>query len=598
MNKKLYSYDIEIYKNYYLIKFQNINTMQIRYLEVFNGIEKTDLPCTIKSFLQNENNTFVSFNGINFDAVMIDAYLKGYDTEQIKKICDYVISEGKPHWITRKKFKLREVVFDHIDLKEPAPGVGASLKLYGGRMGMPKLQELPIPPEKILTRKEADDISTYCDNDLETTTALYLSIEQQIQLRIELTEKYKIDLRSKSDAQMAAAIFKVYLEDKGVNVSKRTDKVKPFKFNMPDWVNFNSDVLMDMKKKVMDTTFMISDKGKLVLPKALVAPFEYDGSKYTMGLGGLHDKNKSHWYEMDDNHLMLELDGTSFYPSIIIDQGLYPKHLGMKFLPIYNELLKKRVHAKQIGDKVTDKTYKIILNGTFGLYSNIHSYLYSPELLLQITLSGQFSLMLLVEMMAEKGIKTVSSNTDGNVIILHKDKIEEMRNIAFDWELRTGLALEETFYKSMYMTNVNNYVAVTSKGDIKGKGTFADLGLMKNPSDFICTKAIKAFLSYCTPIKETIESGEITDYLTVRRVNGGAVWKGVEQGKVIRFYHSTKGESIHYVTNGNKVPKSDGCKPIMDLPDTVPGDIDYDWYIEQTKKLLLSMGYNTEYINK
>ena len=41
---------------------------------------------------------------------------------------------------------------------------------------------------------------------------------------------------------------------------------------------------------------------------------------------------------------------------------------------------------------------------------------------------------------------------------------------------------------------------------------------------------------------------------------------------------------------GNKVPKSDGGKPIMNLDGTLPKDIDYQWYIDEANKILELIG--------
>ena len=67
----------------------------------------------------------------------------------------------------------------------------------------------------------------------------------------------------------------------------------------------------------------------------------------------------------------------------------------------------------------------------------------------------------------------------------------------------------------------------------------------------------------------------------------GARWRnkdGVLLGKAIRWYHSTATmTAIHYAKNNNKVPKSDGAKPVMNYPDKLPSDIDYQFYIQEAK---------------
>jgi len=89
-------------------------------------------------------------------------------------------------------------------------------------------------------------------------------------------------------------------------------------------------------------------------------------------------------------------------------------------------------------------------------------------------------------------------------------------------------------------------------------------------------------------------SDDVTKFLIVKTVNGGAVFRGEEVGKAIRFYHSTDGDSINYKKNGNKVPTSDGCKPLMNLPTKFPDDVDRVWYIKEAVKILGLIGVNYE----
>ena len=67
-----------------------------------------------------------------------------------------------------------------------------------------------------------------------------------------------------------------------------------------------------------------------------------------------------------------------------------------------------------------------------------------------------------------------------------------------------------------------------------------------------------------------------------------------ENSKTVRLYYSKNVDAsvnIDYVKNGNKVPKSDGAKPLMTLPDTLPDDIDYKRYISISEELLKGVGY-------
>lgn len=67
-------------------------------------------------------------------------------------------------------------------------------------------------------------------------------------------------------------------------------------------------------------------------------------------------------------------------------------------------------------------------------------------------------------------------------------------------------------------------------------------------------------------------------------------------GKVIRWYYQiNETGAIHYKTlnktgGRNKVPSSDGACPLMELPDQLPCDIDYERYIREANDILRDIG--------
>jgi hypothetical protein len=152
--------------------------------------------------------------------------------------------------------------------------------------------------------------------------------------------------------------------------------------------------------------------------------------------------------------------------------------------------------------------------------------------------------------------------------------------------------LERTDYKKLASRDVNNYVAVKLDGSVKGKGIFAEPSLSKNPDGTVVYRAVAQHIASGTPIESTILGCKnIFDFCTVRRVTGGAVWRGVLLGKAIRFYHSTDGDVITYAKNGNRVPNSEGTMPMMDALTEFPKDVDYQFYLDKAAKLLKEVGY-------
>lgn len=119
------------------------------------------------------------------------------------------------------------------------------------------------------------------------------------------------------------------------------------------------------------------------------------------------------------------------------------------------------------------------------------------------------------------------------------------------------------------------------------------MSLSKNPTHTICTKAVIALLEKGTPIKETVRAcTDIRDFVVVRTVAGGAHKDNVYLGKAVRFYYATDTRgTINYRKSKNKVPKSDNAKPLMELPDTLPADVDYHWYVKEAYNMLCDLGY-------
>lgn len=137
------------------------------------------------------------------------------------------------------------------------------------------------------------------------------------------------------------------------------------------------------------------------------------------------------------------------------------------------------------------------------------------------------------------------------------------------------------------------YSKIKTKGVYSEKGSALNSVLSKNPECLICSDAVQAFLARGVSIDKTIsECKDVRRFVTVRTVKGGAEKDGRYLGKAIRWYYA-KGEfgTINYVISGNKVPKSDGAKPLMHLPNEVPLDIDLERYVSDAIEILHEIGY-------
>lgn len=597
-------FDIECYSNYLLIAFKSLENGKYMFFERYFDPElRTEQEVSLAAEMDLgtlqwvfETFTVIGFNSNGYDIPIASLALAGKDNALLKAATELIIVEGERGYNVCRRFKAKMLKTDHIDIIEVAP-LSASLKIYGGRANTKRMQDLPFDPETTLSPYQAAITRWYCGNDLDTTIDLYKLLEKDIELREKLGQEYGLDLRSKSDAQIAEAVIREETE-KLTGRRPQKPEILPgtvYKYKTPHFMQFQTPLMQRVLATVQAADFVVSEKGSIGMPKELAdLKITMNNSTYKMGIGGLHSTEKSAAHYSGPGNKLIDRDVTSYYPFIILNLGLFPQHLGTNFLTVYRSIVERRLAAKSSGDKRTSDSLKIVINGSFGKLGSKYSVLYSPDLLIQVTITGQLSLLMLIERLELAGIEVVSANTDGVVIKPDTDKEALLNSIVQQWEADTGFNTEETRYSALFSRDVNNYVAVMEDGSgFKGKGIFAKPDLKKNPQSRICVDAIGKLLIERTPIQETIRNcTDVTKFITVRAVKGGAVKDGEFLGKAIRWYYSNQAQGeIVYAKSGNKVPKSDGAKPLMLLPDTLPQDIDYDWYEREATSILKGMGY-------
>jgi hypothetical protein len=595
MNRTLV-FDIECMPNWFLVAFRNVGTGKVAMYETYEGH-----PLDV-AMLRKILNTFklVSFNGINYDIPVLSMAMTGASCEEIRKVSDAIIVGGKRYWEVARQFQFSVVEPNHIDIMEVAPGMGG-LKLYGGRLNCQTLQDLPYGPDEMVTPEMREEMKAYCANDLDLTVGLYMKLLPQIELREKMTAQYGLDLRSKSDAQIAEAVIKSRVQEMTGKQLVRPE-VKPwtrFNYITPDFISFQTRPLRETLHMVQESEFKIDNAGTLVMPDTMAnALIPIGNSVYRMGIGGLHSTEASTAHHTDAENVLVDRDVASYYPSIILRCGFAPAHMGENFTKVYRGLVEERLAAKNSGNKLVADSLKIVINGGFGKLGSKWSILYSPELLIQVTVTGQLALLMLIELLEMNGIPVVSANTDGIVIKCPRIKSDELELIIEHWEIATGFTTEETRYAALYSRDVNSYLAIKTDGKVKQKGALAFTGtkgmeIEKNPSNYICIDAVIAFLASGVPIETTVrECRDISRFITVRTVKGGAMKADLYLGKVVRWYHAVGVMGgITYKTSGNLVPNSDGGMPIMTMPeDYLPDDIDYQWYINEAREILGDIG--------
>ncbi len=586
--------DCEVYRNYFLATFV-FESGEIIEFERFNDQDNMPLLPIGKRLLSGDY-TLVTFNGKRYDIPIFSMALMNASNGLIKEASDRIIKQNSMWWELERKYNFQCLQVDHIDIINLLIGY-ASLKLYGARNGTHWLQDLPFDPAETISDSKAAELRYYCRNDCQLTWELFIERWDQIQLRVKLGEQYNQDLRSRSDAQIAEAVItSEYERITGSKLIKPIDKgdmPTHVVYNAPAYIKFKNPDLKKFLFLLQMETFELGNDGKARSPEWLLKrTVEVGGNKYAVGMGGLHAKNRHESYYSSPGKRLIEVDVASYYPRIMLNNGYEPPHMGAIFTQIYSGLVDQRLSAKASGDKVAADTLKITINGTFGKTSSPFSALYAPELLLGMTLTGQLALLMLIEMMAENGIQCVSGNTDSVTIMVEDGRYH---TVVSEWQNITGFELEETEYKSIHYQSVNHYFALTVAGDLKTKGIFKSPDISKNPTTPIVAQAVMGHILYGEPVRRMIDNcGDVQKFLAVRTVKGGAAKDGEYLGKAIRWYYSTDTDTaIHYISNGNKVAKTDGAMPMMNLTKDLPDDLNIDWYVDEAMKTINEVGYES-----
>lgn len=200
------------------------------------------------------------------------------------------------------------------------------------------------------------------------------------------------------------------------------------------------------------------------------------GKIFDMGSGGLHSQDAPGIASSNDNMMVVDADVASFYPNIMLNNGIKPEHLGDLFLDVLRKITGERLKAKKAAkdrslsdkERSTAKTkadsLKITINSIFGKLGSMFYWLLDPKALLQVTIGGQLYLMSLIEELIQAGIKVISANTDGIVCeILREDQLEIYAEICDRWSKATDFQLEFTEYSRYIRRDVNNYITVKTR---------------------------------------------------------------------------------------------------------------------------------------
>lgn len=601
-----YVYDIESFKNLFTATFVNILDEKEKYV-FYVGLDKTDYS-DIQKFL-NQEMVLIGYNNHSYDDPML-RFVMSYKGEKLApdsfdlsyKLIDQNYREDKmilglryPRDVTYpwSSIDLMKILaFDKakISLKQTA----INLKWY-------KIQDLPIDPNSSVQTDELNRVLDYNLNDVLITKRLYEEISPLRNLRSDLSMLYSIDLSSASDSKMANLILEnIYARELKMDIRSirkmRTPREKVLLGDcIAGFIKFESSELKELLQRI-SATYVYAYNYYRYTDKVYFA-----NCQFSCGVGGLHTVDSPGIFETNDKFIIQDMDVSSYYPNLIINNGFYPKHLGPRFIEVLKKITAERLQAKKNGDKVKADGLKITINSIFGKLGSQYFWLYDPKQFLSTTVSGQLGLLMLVEGMYMNGIEVISCNTDGVVCKIPRELEDRYYEIAHAWEKTTGLELEFTLYKKYVRRDVNSYITEKEDGHTKEKGAFLkEVDLKKAYRMPIVAKALHAYFIKNIPIRKTLEECKDIMEFCISQKTGSNFIMELHKGlnieklqKTNRFYISNKGGVLlkRHTVSGRLTGLYVGSlvKILNDYDENIPFDkydVNLSFYEKEAMKII------------
>ena len=226
--------------------------------------------------------------------------------------------------------------------------------------------------------------------------------------------------------------------------------------------------------------------------------------------------------------------------------------------------------------------------------------------MLRTCITGELSILMLIEALELAGISCIMANTDGATFYLKRTKLEEFYNICNLWCKKTNYLLEYFEFKSLWFLGINSYLGLKTDGEVKRKGDFLiDTELHKKKKYSIIPRALSEyFISGKDPEEYINESNNIYDFCS--RSSAGDTYKHMvgdkQLGKLLRYFVAKKGDHIMKIvregvdTNAkdtNLEPADYPKRVVNNLPKKIHEEelakVDRSWYITKVREIIFKI---------
>ena len=601
-----YIYDIETFPNCFSIGAIHHESGTRYCWEISDRRDDTEAILAWLAWLEAAGDVrMVGFNNLHFDWPIVDYLLRGargpgvlyQKCLQIIHSQDRFSTTVKPWEITIPQVDLFKI--HHFDNRAKS----TSLKVLEFNMRLESIEDLPFPPGTTLTSDQMQTLVDYMMHDVDATRQFFVESLPAIQLRDNLSERYGRDHTNDNDTRIGKAYFIQQLEAGGVSCfygdeHGRKQPRQTIRDQIPladvilPCVAFTHPELRAALEAMRG--LVITDTRAATSISAIV-----DGFRFDFSLGGVHASIESTHVIASDSHRIIDLDVTSYYPSLAIVNGFFPEHLSSKFCEIYAQVKAERVqHPKGSPENLA---LKLALNGVYGDSNNPYSPFFDPRYTMATTINGQMLIAMLAEwLLAIPGLSMIQANTDGVTVLCPTRSLDTLSEVCAWWQSMTGLELERADYSDMWVRDVNNYLARYVSGKTKAKGAYSTTPEWnQDHSQLVVPKVAVKCLIEGVSIPDTVRGWpDRLDFMRRVKVRGSdrLMWGDEEIQRTSRYYVTTVPHGRPLVKSMPPLPRTPDkprpagiCKgevvQVCNRLSDATAPINYEWYIQEVLKL-------------
>lgn len=492
-------YDIEVLINCFTLSVEMLNSDVTSVWEISDYRDDRVQLLEHLDYLYRARVPTIGFNNVHYDYPILhfiytnptctafDIYCKSQEIIASQNRFAHIIWERDRFAPQIDLFKI-----NHFDNKAKSTG----LKALEVNMRSHNVLEAGLPWDKPIDCIDIDRLLIpYNKHDVSETKKFAKYCMTAIEFRIGLIPQFGLEVMNWNDTKIGEELLiqrigpEVCFDfSSGRKVKRQTvrDRIALNDIIFP-YIHFQhpelNRVLDYLRQQVLTPADIdIDDTGAAKEPGGIVTKGVFKGLTATVGdielfygTGGIHASVPAQKIVATDDWLIRDIDVASLYPSIGIVNRLAPQHLGEAFIEPYSSLPAERKDwQKKKGKKCTEaNSLKLAGNGAYGKTNSMFSALYDPQYTMTITVNGQLMLSMLHEWLcAVPTYRCIQINTDGITYYIHRDYLDQAKQVEQRWQDYTKLMLEDAQYRRMWIRDVNNYVAETMDGSLKQKGAY------------------------------------------------------------------------------------------------------------------------------